>query len=473
MRSICAVVMTALGWALVTGQALAAGGEAAEAAPRAEPMPTDLRLPEKAADPPADWYAPLKNIPLGPGTLDIDLQFRTRYEHSNDFNIRRYNQDEHDELLMMRTWLGFDYTFAEEAHAYVMFQDARSYLSDLYREQFPLTSPYFDQADVRRAYVEMKHIGGSPLGFKIGRQAWAYGDKRLIGPSNWGNVGGFWWDAAKVYVDTDPVQVDLFFGQRVIREQIRWDNRHFDYDAWGAWAHLKKLPCTLDLFYIMRYDDHGGVRGERTTGDIRRHTVGVYGAGTFAKNWDWQGTLAAQFGIQGGDDVEAYAANARLGYTWLDCPWKPRVAGEFSYASGDRDPADGDNNTFDNLYTSPTICYGRMNLFSFQNLLDYQATFEVKPAKGVKFWIDYHYFTLASDRDAWYWFNMTPQRRDRTGNSGHELGQEVDILLQWNVSKNLDIFTGYAFFFPGSFIRNTAGGDDDANWGFFQFVYKF
>lgn len=467
--------------ALLSAAGTVRGAEEATAAygkdgPGSRPVPTDMRLAERKPieEPkPADWYAPLKDIPLGPGALDIDFQFRTRYEHYDGYHFPRYNGDENDDLLLLRTWLGFDYKFSEDAHAYVMFQDSRSYLSSLRRDTYAVTSPFFDQADVRRAYVEWKHIGGSPFGFKIGRQAWAYGGRRLLGPSNWGNVGGFWWDAAKMYIDTEPVQVDLFFGQRVVREQIRWNNRHFDYDAMGAWAHFKQLPCTFDLFYILRYDDHGTTRGERGIGDTRRHTVGMYTKGTFARNWDWQGTLAAQFGVQGEDDVEAYAANARLGYTWLDCPWKPRVAGEFSYASGDRDPADGDNNTFDNLYTSPTITYGRMNLFSWQNLMDYQATFEVKPLKKLKVWFDYHYFTLASETDAWYWFNMRPQRRDRTGGSGRELGHEFDIQFKWACSKNLDLWFGYSYFVAGNYLKNTAGGEDDASWGFFQFVYKF
>lgn len=452
------------------GSAPAAGPDAA---PR-EAMPTDLRLSEASAakEPPADWYAPLKNIPLGSGKLDVDFQFRTRYEHTNDFTIRGYGRDEHDELMLVRTQLGFDYTFGKEAHAYVMFQDSRHYLSDMSREDFPLTCTFFDQADVRKAYVEVKHIGGSPFGFKVGRQALDYGDRRFLGPANWGNVGGFWWDAAKVYIDTEPVQVDLFFGQRVIREQIRWDNRHFDFDAIGAYAQFKKLPCKFDLFYLLRYDDHGNARGERTTGDIRRHTVGARVDGKFLTRWDYGGTLAAQFGTQGGDDVEAYGAHARLGYTWTDRPWTPRLGGEFAYASGDRNPRDGKNQTFDNLYTCPTSYYGRMNFLSWQNMMDFQATFSVKPTKKLKLWVDYHYFRLASDTDSWYWFNFTRRARDAGGDSGHELGQEIDLLAKWTVSKNLDLFAGYAFFLPGTFVENTLGYDN-ANWGFFQLVYKF
>lgn len=453
-------------------------GEAGGASPHAS-RATDLHLayrPEaEAPEPPprSEWYAPLKDIPLGPGTLSLDLNLRTRWEHYEDFTIRGYNFDEHDDVVMLRTQLGFDYRFSPDAHAYVMFQDARSWVSDLTRDRFPVTSPYFNQADVRKAYVEWKRIGGSPLGFKVGRQAFAYGDRKLLGPSNWGNVGGFWWDAAKVYVETDPVQVDLLFGQRVIREQIRWDNRHFDFDMMAAYARFKKLPFKLDALYILKYDDHGGIVGEEGTGDERRHTVGVHGKGKIARNWDWRGTLAAQFGRDGGDDVRAYAAHGLAGYTWLDAPWKPRVGGQVSFASGDRDPIDGRNETFDNLFTSPTKDYGRMNLVSWQNLVDYQATFGVQPTDKLTVWVDYHYFTLAAEEDAWYWFNMRPQRRDPTGGSGRELGHEIDLQAKWQVTPEFQVYCGYAYFAPGNFIRNTPGGDDDAHWGFVQLTYSF
>ncbi len=422
----------------------------------------------------ADWYTPLKNIPCGPALLDVTFEYRVRYEQYTDFTIRGYNRDEHDGVLLSRAQLGFDWRFSKDAHAYLVFQDARGFVSDLNRDQFPLTSPHFDQADVRQAFVEWTHIGGSPVGVKIGRQAFAYGDRKLLGPSNWGNVGGFWWDAAKLMIDGDAVAVDLFFGQRVIREPIHWNERHFTFDAMGAWVKTKTLPFTLDGFYILKYEDHGGIRGETGgPGDERRHTVGVYAAGKVGKTWDWKGTLAAQFGEIGADSnrVEAYAAHARVGYTF-DAPWKPRVAAEFSYASGDRDPTDGKIETFDNLFTSPTVDYGRMNLVSWQNLLDYQLTFGVKPRKCLSLWVDYHYFTLASDTDAWYWFNMRPQRRDATGRAGRELGHEIDLMARWQVSKNCDVFCGYAFFFPGAFLDRT-GTADNAHWGFAQFVYKF
>jgi len=119
------------------------------------------------------------------------------------------------------------------------------------------------------------------------------------------------------------------------------------------------------------------------------------------------------------------------------------------------------------------VYYGRMNFLSWMNLEDYQATFSVKPRKDLSVWLDYHFFRLAEAKDAWYWSSGKPARRDSTGNAGNNLGQEVDLLARWQITKNLELFTGYAHFFTGEFIQNTPGSERDVNWFFIQANYKF
>lgn len=443
--------------------------------------PTDLRLSAAPAGetgpavppPPADWYAPLKNIPLGPGTLSIDASFRTRWEYTDNFHVRQFNTGLDDDVWLLRTRIGFDYRLDEHTHAYLQFQDARHYGYVLERDQFPLTCPFFDQVDVKQAFVEAEHIGGSPFGFKVGRQAISYADNRIFGPGDWGNAGRYWWDAAKLYIDTEPVKVDLLFGQRVVSEQIRWNERHFDFDMFGAYAQFKKLPCDLHAFYVVLYDDHDSARRNAGRGHERRHSVGTYVSGTFCTNWDYSGTLVGQFGQWGQNEIEAYGANGQVGYTWHECPWKPRLAADFSYASGDRDPADNKHQTFDGVFGAIDTFYGRMNLVAWMNLMDYQAIFQVKPAKGVSLECNYHYLTLASDADAWYYCNGLPERNGRVGGSGTYLGQEVDLLAKWKVTKNLELFAGYAHFWGGSVVADTPQGRNDADWAFIQFNVQF
>jgi hypothetical protein len=434
--------------------------------------PLAARAGEKPEAPADDWYRPLKEIPIGPGTLDIGGSARLRWEYYDNFNIRTYDTGKDDELLLERVRLTFDYHVAENAHAFVMLQDSHYWLGDLSPNDFGMGNPYRNPLDLRQAYFEWEHIGGTPLGFKIGRQAISYRDKRIFGPGDWGNVGRYAWDVAKLYVDTEPVKLDFLAGQRVLYDQRRFDQYHYDFDMWAVYAQVKKLPVKLDLFYVLSYDDHGATVGESGTADHKRHTVGAYLDHSPKKGLDYGCTLACQCGRFGDDDIKAHGGNARIGYTF-DAPWSPRVGLEYSFASGDSNPADGDHGTFDGVFGAVDCFYGRMNLFAWKNVHDYQATFSVKPRKGVKIWVDYHYFRLDDARDAWYYCTGRPQRRDPTGASGSGLGHEIDLMAKWQMTKNLELFTGYAHFFPSTFIKRTPGGDGDADWAFIQFLYSF
>jgi len=413
----------------------------------------------------------LKDIPIGPGRLDIGGDFRLRWEYLDNYTIRGYNTGADDDVLLLRTRVGFDYRLGDDAHAYLRFQDARFWLNEWTRKDFAGPCAYQNQVDVLQAFVEWQHIGGSPLGFKLGRQKLAYGDKHIYGPGEWGNVGRYAWDAAKITVDTDDVQVDLMYGQRVLNDPVRWDEKHYDYDMVGVYAQVKKLPARLDLFYTLHYDDHGTTNGEDGAGDRRTHTYGFYLDGTCGP-WDYGGTLALQNGAWGRDTIRAWGLNARLGHTF-NHPWKPRVGAEFTYGSGDRDPNDGVHGTFDNVFGAVDCFYGRMNLFSWMNLEDYTLMVGVEPAKKCSLWMEYHFFRLAQPDDAWYYCNNRALRRDATGQSGRSLGQEIDLMMKWKLSMNLEVMAGYAHFFPCGFIDDTAGGIAPADWVFVQMMVCF
>jgi len=414
---------------------------------------------------------------LGPGSLDIGVNIRTRYEYLDNFDVRGYGAELEDHLLLLRTRLSLDYHFGKPAHVYVEMQDARYWLSDLDRDTFPASNPFHDENELRQAYFEWEKIAGSPAGFKAGRQSITYGDRRIFGPGEWGNVGRYWWDAAKLYCHTDPVKVDLLYGRQIVSDDSGFNDEHFPFEMAAAYAQFKQLTNRTftfkpDVFYVGRYDTHGDLKGESGMGDEFRHTLGFRFDGRIGGDWDYYGTLAGQFGTYGEDDIATFGAVAGAGYTFSGS-WAPRLGIEFAYASGDDDPKDGTRGTFDNVYgAADAYYYGWMNVVCWMNLEDYQASFAVRPAKGQKLWVEYNYYRLAAAEDAWYYGNGKAMRRDATGQAGQDLGHEINLLWQWKVFKPLDVLAGYGCFLPGEFIRNTPGSDDPAHWFFAQLTFN-
>ena len=431
--------------------------------------PSADSAPSPAAKP---WYSPLKNLEVGPGKLDIGLNVRTRYEYLDNFSILHYGTGADDDVLLLRTRLSADYRFTEQAHTFIEFQDARYCLNRLTLADFGRSSSYFDEFELRQAYLEWKHIGESPLGVKLGRQILLYGDRRVFAPAEWGNVGNYWWDAAKFYYDTDAVQVDAFYAQRVLSEPKDWNFDYWPYHVGAVYARVKQLPVTLDAFYVVKHDWSGSVRGESGLGDEQRHTFGLFSERPVGNGWDYGLFAAGQVGEYGRDEIRAFGVIARGGYTFKTA-WSPRVGFEFNYASGDRDPNDGVTGTFDGIFGAMDIPYGWMNVVSWKNLADYVLNFNVQPARSLKLGVDYHCFRLAQARDAWYWVSGKPERRDPTGQAGQDLGHEVDVIARWQVNKELELIFGYARFFVGDFVRNTPGNHQDANWAFAQLTYDF
>jgi hypothetical protein len=426
--------------------------------------------PSGSGQPIPSWSDRVKEVPLGPGRLSIDFSVRTRFEYFNDFNIKGYAGDKNTALLLLRTQLGADYRVGD-ARLYVQLQDARFRSDSLERDDFPGSCPYFDAVDVRQAYGEWNRIGATPFGFKIGRQSISYRDKRIFGPGDWGNIGRYWWDAAILRVEAERLGLDLLYGRQVRSEPTQFNRRHFDFEMAGAYARLRGLPIDLDLFYVLRYDDSGKVIGESGPGDQRTHTVGLYSRAE-AGGFDFGGTLAGQFGRFGGDEIRAFGGHVGVGYT-VAHPWEPRVALDFSYASGDGDPGDGVQETFDGVFGSIDSFYGHMNLVSWKNLEDYQLSLSLQPSERWRLQLEGHLLGLAAAEDAWYWSSGSPIRRDPTGRSGRMLGFEIDSLLTWQITSSVELYTGYAHFFAGEFPRSTPGGSPDADWFFFQFLFHF
>ena len=427
-----------------------------------------------------DLSSNLKGIKLGSATVNFGGSLRTRYEYLHNYNKKSYGMDKkgtnpwgHDKddgFFMERLRLNMDAMWSDRYRFFVEFQDANIWDYDLPDRAFP-SNPYEDDTELQRAFIEIKNIVDSLLTFKLGRQTIAYGDWRIFGPGAWSNTQKWLWDAAKLRYKTKKMMADLFYGRNVIHypHQFNLNHRH-DKEVVGLYISTKFIPNLLiEPFYVYQKDnDLDTTKVENKKGgkdDLKSHSIGMRVAGKI-KPIDYGATYARQFGDWGDDDIKAWALNAYMGYT-LSIPWSPRVSIDYNYASGDDDPKDGDHETFDGLFGAGHKYYGRMDLFKWQNLENCQFQIEAKPIKKLKAIVAYNYLRLAESEDAWYGV----KRRDKSGNSGRELGHEIDLTLKYSFCKMIKVEGGYSHFFPGDFVKNT-GDHDDADWCYLQLLFS-
>jgi hypothetical protein len=129
--------------------------------------------------------------------------------------------------------------------------------------------------DVRQAYFEWSRIGGTPLGFKLGRQQIYYGDQRIFGAGLWGNTGRYAWDAAMLQINTSQVWLDGWIGLPSQNRPETWPNREFKSPtALVVYAGVKKPPCRLEVFYAGKYDGSNQTVGEFGKGTLQSNSMG-------------------------------------------------------------------------------------------------------------------------------------------------------------------------------------------------------
>jgi hypothetical protein len=414
-----------------------------------------------------------KDIQLGPFRLDLGANLRLRHEYQAGFDVRKYAPGTHDHFLLTRIMVDFNLRLDSDRRVFVQLRDAHPLGTRLDREDFSKSNPMEDLCDIRQAYFEWKKVGGSHVDLKLGRQQISYGDQRIFGPGLWGNTGRWAWDAALAHVDTSRAWIDTWVGRPIENRPEVWPNREFDAPtALVVYSGIKNLPFRLDVFYAGKYDGKVRTNGESGTDTLRSHSIG-FQLQKQAREWvDFTASLVGQTGNYGKDTIRAFGANMAAGLT-LPLRWRPRIAGQFTWGSGDHNPSDGTHGTFDGVFGGADInFYGDMNLFFWANLRDYEWDFHLQPARAAKIAFEHHYFTLDSARDAWYTTGLAALRRDMTGNSGTALGHEVNLRLSWQPQRWPEIMVGLGHFFPGEFVRKT-GAAKSATGYFLQVAYGF
>lgn len=406
-----------------------------------------------------DWSEKIK---YG-GEVRLRGEFYQNFDFDFRRNVNRFPVDD-DEFYLTRTRLFLDMPFNERLRFYLKVQDSHIEESEYpeRRINFP-ASVWEDRFDLYEAFLDVKPLDGTDLTFRLGRQELSYGDERLIGSLDWGNLGRTF-QGGKAIFKHNSMQLDLFFANVVIPEDGHLNNSDTDDDFYGAyWTIQDLIPHTLShLYFLVR--------------DIDEMESEVYTYGTRHEGAKGPVDYEMEFAYQSGEfqdfDHRAWAATVEGGYTFKKLPMSPRFGLEGSFASGDKNPDDRDHETFENLFPTNHKFYGYMDLFSWKNLTNAVIKASIKPHEKVKVSLDFHFFFLNDVDDAWYNAAGKVFRRDPTGKADKHVGNELDFTVKWDINKHFYLWSGYSHFFPGEFIDDT-GADDPADWFFLQTTFKF
>ena len=433
------------------------------------------------------FFAGISPIYAKTSKLTFGTDVRFRFESQNDFNQKYYGShppkgDTHDNFLLGRFRLGFDYRPNETVHVALWGQDARVWGNSLHDKDFykPVIgmkhSPNKDEFELWKTYLEIIKPFKTPLVIKAGRQPIFYGDKRIFGPGQWGNTGHWIWDAIKVSYAFKRGFIDAYYGRTMIHEPTRFslNHRHF-YASLGGYGHFtlpkEFLGLSLEPFSMTKRDTHRRYKGEDgRAGSLKAAYVGMRVYKRDLHGFDFDATYIREFGDFASDTIRAYGYHLLAAYAITSCSYHPRVSVEYSVGSGDKNPKDGRHETFDGAFGARDKMYGRMNLFKWQNIRDAQINLELYPRKWMYLKAEFHKFWLDEKRDGW---SLNPKLyRDKSGNSGDEVGKEFDLVCRFNLPKGNQIQTGYGHFWPDEFAKKLAS-DKQANWFFLQWQYKF
>lgn len=403
-----------------------------------------------------------------PGTenldwLDFGIEQRTRYERRVD-DYRR-NQDTDDYFLMRsRGYLGVR-DIIDPLRFGLEFQDARQFSSA------PTTGTGdVDEADFLQAFGELYFkdaLGpGQPFSFRAGRMSDDYIDRRLIARNRWRNTtNAFDGFRLRAGDENSDWQVTILAMQPVERRTIqrdRTDEERWFYGLIGTWRGWDNI--VIEPYYLILDSDYK----DPSTADREIHTLGTHLFGPIpGTRFDYDLDFAGQFGDVGGQAHRAIALHAELGYTF-DHAWKPRLAAFINYASGDKDPNDGEDGRFDSLFGASHSFYGYSDLFTWQNTINPSLHLKMSPMDKLSMEAFYRMYYLASRKDAF----IRADLRDTTGEAGRFVGQEIDMRVSYQLSEQLSLEIGYAHFMPGTFVEKT-GNPDDSDLFYVQTVLRF
>jgi hypothetical protein len=400
---------------------------------------------------------------------------------------------------------------------------------------------------VRAAYMLVRNFAGvQGLSVKAGRQYVIFGNHSLFGHFDWANTG---YSHDGIMLQYSTKSFDSWLGWfrnsegdlaqaapvgsaagNVVGGNPGQNNANADADMIIFYNQIKSIPGFLIEPYYVYYKNSLPCNGAANLGvcqggggngaGLAAGAAGVGGLGAPKHgnqtrhmignriemrkgNFDFINETAYQFGqmgetVGGGVNgscandqkclhINAWATRNWIGYTHYQSSWKPRLAFNFDYASGDgrancatAGGAGGNGqqcktaNTFENMFPTNHIHMGYMDVQAWKNMLSPAANFQARPTKDDHIEVWYTHLRLANKQDNWYRGAQGAYIISKQANTKSHVGDEVD--LTWThmfMEGKLAFQATYGHLFTGAYIQENLGTSANQSWAYVQLWMNF
>ena len=438
-----------------------------------------------------------------------------------------------DFFVQQLTRLGFGYDLSPDLNFYMELQDSRTWGGNGSNGTAPLQDDTRNQngchtnngggncgtLGVRAAYMLVRNFAGfQGLSVKAGRQYLVFGSQSLFGAFDWSNTG-FSHDGVMLQYSTKAwdsyagwfrnSESDL--GQAAPAGSLTTNigpttanngSANQDSDTIIFYNQIKSVPGFIIEPYYFLYSNRYNSEDNRSQGlgtpkhsNQTRHNIGAR-IEMREGNFDASNETIWQFGAMGDNNdaalagqgnqknlsINAWATRNWIGYTHYQSDWKPRLAFNFDYASGDgrANCTIGGNtgcktaNTFENMFPTNHIHMGYMDVQAWKNMMSPSVNFQFRPTKDDHFEIWATKMYLANTKDNWYRATQGVYVFSKVNNTERHIGDEVDVA--WThlfMDGKLSFQAVYGHIFAGGYIAENLGTSADQDWAYVQLWMNF
>jgi hypothetical protein len=402
----------------------------------------------------ADLFDPVKYIPLRKDDplwyLSFGGELRERVEGNYDpnFGIGGVGSDSY---LLQRITLSADVHLGERVRFFV-----EGISGIVVGESHTPPPVQQDEGDLQFAFVDVVPwlTEDQRLTLRVGRFGMSFGAGRLVATRAAPNIP-FRFQGVEILYSRPAWNVTSFLTQPV-KDSGGISSADHSTTFWGLYAtHYFDAPRTtgLDLYYLGIHNDQATYASG--TADEHRHSLGAREFGVW-RHWDWDAEQVLQVGSFGSDSILAWTAAINAGYTW-DTLWQPRLGIKTGIASGDHDPNNGRQETFDPLFFKSGY-FNDASLIRPSNIIGVHPNLTLQLSKSISVDGGADWFWRYSRNDAVY--GVPGQIAiPALSNAPSYIGTALDVNLNWQIQRHISFQASYVHFLTSSYVHDAGGKD--------------